>query len=460
VHDHDLVYSQLGHDHLISDVSGLQTELNSKAPLAHSHTIDAVAGLQADLDSRAFTSHTHSISNVSGLQVALDGKMDVGTPAEIIIQNGPYNLVTVHPLGGIENQQLATLKNLHGEGAFASLNVEPVAGVGGQVTASAKLFLSAPEVIISTSAEGDGGFGGIVPNNQRLKITNAGAWFINNTSFGNVGDVLTSQGGSASPIWAPPAPGGASTLIELTDVFERDVGYSPNDGEVLTYDVNANNGNGGWWNKPISLPTLNLFDLGDVAQNGYSGVSDGQVLTFDGLASSWVNKTLPVIPSVLNDLSDVDTDVALAPFVGQAVLGLEAGTWRQIDLPKRHKPLPFNTTSLPSAVAILGSALHHNLHYRSIATSAVTIEIPPDSNWVGSDEYFANYGSPVNPGPMPEGGSMLIGKHGSGDVTIVAGVGVTINTLDTLTIKKIHGKVTLIKVTTNVWDVEGNLAVV
>ena len=62
------------HSHTVDDVTGLQTLLDSKAPTAHSHTFDDVAGLQVFLDSKAPTVHGHTLSEVSGLQTALDGK--------------------------------------------------------------------------------------------------------------------------------------------------------------------------------------------------------------------------------------------------------------------------------------------------------------------------------------------------------------------------------------------------
>ena len=53
--------------HQISNISGLQTQLNNKAPLSHSHTV----------------------SNISGLQNILDGKQD-----KLIGYNGNLTIVT------------------------------------------------------------------------------------------------------------------------------------------------------------------------------------------------------------------------------------------------------------------------------------------------------------------------------------------------------------------------------
>jgi len=85
----------LSHNHNISDVSGLQTALDSKqasgnyAASSHTHAISNVSGLQLILDGKqpsgsyASLNHTHSIANVSGLQTALDGKQPSGSYATL-----------------------------------------------------------------------------------------------------------------------------------------------------------------------------------------------------------------------------------------------------------------------------------------------------------------------------------------------------------------------------------------
>ena len=67
------------HNHVISNVDGLQAALDGKASTSHSHTIANVTGLQAALDGKASTSHSHTIANVTGLQAALDGKQAAGS---------------------------------------------------------------------------------------------------------------------------------------------------------------------------------------------------------------------------------------------------------------------------------------------------------------------------------------------------------------------------------------------
>lgn len=62
------------HTHVIADVTGLQTALDSKSPTSHTHTITNVTNLQTTLDGKAPTSHTHTIANITNLQTTLDGK--------------------------------------------------------------------------------------------------------------------------------------------------------------------------------------------------------------------------------------------------------------------------------------------------------------------------------------------------------------------------------------------------
>ena len=99
--------------HQISNIFGLQTELNSKepailtkntafnknygstsdtvcqgndsrlsdarTPLAHTHTISNITGLQTTLEGKASTTHSHVISGITNLQTELDNKANVFT---------------------------------------------------------------------------------------------------------------------------------------------------------------------------------------------------------------------------------------------------------------------------------------------------------------------------------------------------------------------------------------------
>ena len=66
------------HSHVISGITGLSTELGNKANVNHSHSISAITNLQNQLDSKAASSHTHSISSITNLQTELNKKSNTG----------------------------------------------------------------------------------------------------------------------------------------------------------------------------------------------------------------------------------------------------------------------------------------------------------------------------------------------------------------------------------------------
>jgi len=173
-----------------------------------------------------------------------------------------------------------------------------------------------------------------------------------------------------------------------------------------------------YWNTPVPGVEL-LDDLTDVNFGPYPP-DNGEVLTFNSTLGAWEPQTPQAQPYDL-------------------------------------KGRPMETVPLAGTAETIGSSRHHNTHFRTSSATAVTITIPADSSWPGIDLWHENGGFPINPGPMPPGGSMIVGKHGAGNVTFVPGPGVTINTPDTLTISSLHGKATLIKVGTDVWDLEGNI---
>lgn len=72
VTDKPLTFNPSQHNHLLSEVTGLSTELANKANNSHTHIINDVTGLQTALDSKTSTGHTHNLADVSGLQFDID----------------------------------------------------------------------------------------------------------------------------------------------------------------------------------------------------------------------------------------------------------------------------------------------------------------------------------------------------------------------------------------------------
>ena len=79
-----------------------QRELNNNA-----HKIYNISGLQTDLNSKANVTHTHTVSDVTGLQTALDGKQSVLTGF-----TGSFSVVTHVDLpGGAVTTKTITVSN-------------------------------------------------------------------------------------------------------------------------------------------------------------------------------------------------------------------------------------------------------------------------------------------------------------------------------------------------------------
>jgi len=61
----------------ISDVSNLQTELNTKAITNHQHVIANISDLQEELESKSSINHQHVIADISSLQEELESKSNI-----------------------------------------------------------------------------------------------------------------------------------------------------------------------------------------------------------------------------------------------------------------------------------------------------------------------------------------------------------------------------------------------
>ena len=66
------------HNHSISNITNLQSTLDSKSATGHTHDDRYYTETEIDtkLNNKANSTHTHNISNVTGLSTSLDGKMN------------------------------------------------------------------------------------------------------------------------------------------------------------------------------------------------------------------------------------------------------------------------------------------------------------------------------------------------------------------------------------------------
>lgn len=133
------VWATLGvpsHTHAISEVTGLQTALDSKALASHTHAISGVVGLQSALDSKAALGHGHTISEIANLQTTLDGKAAVShnhdsAYAALSHNHGgiyaPYDhhhSGTYSPVGHNHDSAYAALSHGHQMSEIANLQAE------------------------------------------------------------------------------------------------------------------------------------------------------------------------------------------------------------------------------------------------------------------------------------------------------------------------------------------------
>ena len=123
---------------------------------------------------------------------------------------------------------------------------------------------------------------------------------------------------------------------------------------------------------------------------------------------------------------------------GPTVIYIFAGEgWRRIGSPESE-----------GLIVVKSFSEDYTLEISDAKNTLITID-SPDAHSV-----FIPEDSTVN---LPVGSAVLIGRNGDGAVTIVAEAGVTIRTPDTYNIGKKYGKVTVIKVAANTWELEGNL---
>lgn len=175
------------------DIALLFVGLAGKAASTHSHAISDVTGLQSALDSKLGSGSSFGIENVSGLQSALDAKAPVNNATFTGTTSG------VTPAAGANNTQFATTAWVRGRGYLTEVSL--TANVTGSLPVA------------------NGGTGRATLTQHALLKGN-GTSNVDFIAPGTAGQVLQSDGTSWGPATLPAAasgfPAGTAMLFAQT----------------------------------------------------------------------------------------------------------------------------------------------------------------------------------------------------------------------------------------------------
>lgn len=236
--------------------------------------------------------------------------------------------------------------------------------------------------------------------------------------------VLTTVGaitvGTTALTFSEMSAGGSDELSEMEDVTIT----TPANGHFLVFD------GADWVNRVPVLSDLDDVDLS-------TPPTDGQTLRWDEISETWLPGTPTATVAELGDVGDVD--LTTPPTDGQ-VLAWEASSssWvpTTVEGGGGSSTLEINDQTA-SYTLVIGDA---GKYVRMNVATPNDLTVPPNSS-VAFDI----------------GTSIPIRQVGAGQTTVVAGLGVTVNTAETLKLRKQGSGASLIKVATNTWDLVGDL---
>ncbi len=505
-------FAFVNHTHSIAHVTGLQTALDGKAAISHTHalsslsdvsvtspnasdvltwdglawTASAPGGASADNNEIVIGTGTGITSSPSLRYFASTNALYVNVPtvqnedAEVIIRSGDNlngfghsELLLSTAFGENASDVYLTAGNAVGTRSGGSVTISSgnsmgggIAGdvvigggssdfdAGGSITVTGGTGAFGGQVSIRGGnsqdfGQGDYGGGGVdISTGTTTEPTRRSGSVVINTAastVGAVGDITLQnldalgQGGAINLYAGNSTAGAGGSITVLAGASNTLDGTTPSPAGNITLQAGAalvagaaagtltlaaginavdSTGNGSILLNAGGSTRLAISATGSFSLNGNQG-SAGQVLTSGG----------PGAPAY----------------------------WAAATSTSGVKPAPMATANSAVTSMTVGSAAHHNTHTRFTASTTVTVTVAADSNWTGSQEYWENDFNPTTPGPMPTGGNLVVSKRGTGNVVFAAAPGVTINTPSTLTIGTQNGKITLIKVGPNEWDIEGNL---
>jgi hypothetical protein len=444
--------SDVGHVHVAANITDLMSLLNLKADLIHGHSIADIALLQTTLDGKAPTVHTHVIADVANLQSSLDAlSVQISTKIPKVVGPTAGNFAALTLSGDIVDSgssatSFALASHSHAIADVINLqsSLDNKSNVG-----HAHAIGDITGLLSALDAKSDDGHTHVIADVTGLQSaldlkSDVGHGHV----IGDVAGLQTELDGKAPTLHI-------HTIADVTGLQaaldgKADTIHSHVIADVTGLQVSLNS-------KANIVHTHAIADTTGLqtALDGKSDVGHGHSITdVTGLQTALNGKSNVGHSHTLVSLNDV----AISTPNDGDIVRWNGTVW--IAATPVIKPSPLVTVDLYNTAFNFGSAQQHHTHYRCLYSSNGQVLVQPDSFWTGADEYFNNGFNPLNPGPMPIGGSAVFGKHGTGDVSFVPGPGVTINSPETLNITKLHGKVMIVKVGPNTWDIEGNLQLV
>lgn len=406
-----LAKSDVGHNHPVSDVSGLQIVLDSKSNNGHSHVITDVEGLENELANRAYVSHNHTTSNITGLDAALSSKASIThnhSIADVINLEGELATLSsdiagkapilhLHAISDVVDltEQLATKAS-----ASHTHEVGDVNGLFGQLESLSSSISSMAEskadaIHTHQIADVDG---------LQIDLDNINSSL--STVQNDILSITSTLGGKADAI---------HTHV-ITEV------------EFLQDSLDA---------KADAIHTHVIADITDLQTT----LDDLQVQISDTAGA------VPTIAGAGNGEVQFNLDGSLdfaSTFVFDKITGTLSSPKFAGDGSELTGLSPANKLNIVNVEAtsytISASDMASPTLLRFTTASASVLTIPDDTTLI------------------PVGHSIVISQSGDGMVTIDAPLGVVINSIGTVISTK-HGKATAVKVGSNEWDVYGDLMV-
>ena len=310
---------------------------------------DAVVKIQNTVSGQTFTALELSNENDdSGSDVTMRMRSNSGTDSDFEIVHDSFGGTTL-------------LTNQPNTGTVAQMKISPDNLMINPNQQNVDFYVNAAGnfgLISADAGNNEVGIGGAPVSGQGILQVNGDANFKNliklNNQAGTTGQVLTSQGPSADPIWASAGGGGAAG--ERT----KNAGY-------LTSDIAADSGYTG-----VSNWNLNINGTGTATGTPMAGISTSDALMFPFI--------VPVVPvdtqmkATLRTGSSAGGDVALGFYASDAD-GMPNGSpfFSTVFTPASFTTYTFNTGQLLSKGALIWFTIFGQ-------SSATTFNVSPNSN--------------------------------------------------------------------------------